>query len=36
MGFLERLRMLESQRAQEAADGPGPTPSPPPATRAVK
>ena len=38
MGFLERLRMLENQRAQEAASGPqpaSPPPSPPP-TRSVK
>ena len=38
MGFFERLRMLESQRAQEASSGAGPasSPAPPPATRAVK
>lgn len=30
MGFFERLRMLESQHAQEAANGPGPASSPPP------
>ncbi|HJR02648.1 MAG TPA: hypothetical protein VKA83_13490 [Methylomirabilota bacterium] len=30
MGFFERLRMLESQPAQEAASGPGPASSPPP------
>jgi hypothetical protein len=38
MGFFQRLRMLESQGAQEAASGPGPasSPPPPPPTRSVK
>ena len=38
MGFFERLRMLESQRAQEAASGPesASSPAPPPPTRSVK
>jgi hypothetical protein len=38
MRFFERLRMLESERAQEAASGPGPasSPAPPPTTRSVK
>jgi hypothetical protein len=38
MGFFERLRMLESQRAQEAADGPdsASSPPPPPPARSVK
>ena len=38
MGFFERLRMLESQHAQEAANGPGPgsSPPPPPPPRGVK
>jgi hypothetical protein len=38
MGFFERLRMLESQHAQEAANGPGPGSSPPspPPPRGVK
>ena len=35
MGLLDRLRMLESQRAQEAA-GEEPTAAPPPAARRVK
>jgi hypothetical protein len=30
MGFFERLRMLENQRAQEAANGPESASSPPP------
>ena len=37
MGFFERLRLLENQRAQEAASGPGPASSPPPPpARSVK
>lgn len=38
MGFLERLRMLERERAEEAASGPGPasSPPPPPPARSVK
>jgi len=36
MGFFERLRMLENQRAQEAANEPGSTPAPPPPPRSVK
>ena len=36
MGFFERLRMLESQHAQEAATGPGPASSPPLPPRGVR
>ena len=38
MGFFERLGMLESQRAQEAAGGPdsASSPPPPPPARSVK
>ena len=38
MGLFERLRMLENQRAQEAAGGPdsASSPPPPPAARSVK
>lgn len=38
MGFFERLRMLETQRAQEAVSGPGSASSPPspPPTGSVK
>ncbi len=38
MGFFERLRMLENQRAQEAAGGAGSasSPPPPPPARSVK
>ena len=38
MGFLERLRMLESERAQESTSGSGPasSPAPPPPPRSVK
>ena len=38
MGFFERLRMLENQRAQEAAGGPESVSAPPPPTpaRSVK
>ena len=38
MGFFERLRMLENQRAQEAASGSesASSPPPPPPARSVK
>ena len=36
MGLFERLRMLESQQAQEAANDPGPASSPPPPPRGAK
>ena len=36
MGLFERLRMLESQHAQEAANDPGPASSPPPPPRGAK
>ena len=38
MGFFERLRMLENQRAQEAASGAesASSPPPPPPARSVK
>jgi len=38
LGFFERLRMLDNQRAAEAASGPGSASSfpPPPPTRSVK
>jgi hypothetical protein len=36
MGFFERLRMLENQRAQDAATGTEPASAPPPPIRSVK
>jgi len=36
MGFFERLRMLESQRVQEAGPEPASSPPPPPPARSVR